>query len=187
MQRPLWASTSTKNPDYPELLYVDTLIGPHTVNTMPGYAHRLRDHGTLQRTVDQDGEQAQQTLHDIEALGISMQEVTDQLEQEGVQKFIDSYEQLLDSIEQRRARIRRRGIAHASACTPVLAAKPTPSRKLSLLEGVLNTMSQFMGDCHPERSEGSHCYLATGGIAANEVLQFANVRFSMTDVWRACR
>lgn len=103
VQRPLWASTSTKNPDYPELLYVDTLIGPHTVNTMPpATLTAFRDHGTLQRTVDQDGEQAQQTLHDIEALGISMQEVTDQLEQEGVQKFIDSYEQLLDSIEQRR-------------------------------------------------------------------------------------
>ena len=103
VQRPLWASTSTKNPAYPELLYVETLVGPHTVNTMPpATLTAFRYHGVVRRTVDQDVDLAEQALEAVEALGISMQEVTSELEKEGVQKFIDSYEQLLGSIEQRR-------------------------------------------------------------------------------------
>jgi len=110
MQRPLWASTSTKNPSYPELLYVDTLIGPHTVNTMPpATLAAFRDHGTVHRTVDQGVEQAKHALADLEALGISMQKVTDELEKEGVQKFIDSYEDLLASIERKRQEIAAAG------------------------------------------------------------------------------
>ncbi len=103
VQRPLWASTSTKNPAYSDLLYVDTLIGPHTVNTMPPDTLKaFRDHGMVRRTVDQDVGQAEQTLQALKALGISMHEVTDELEAEGVKKFADSYDELLASIEQRR-------------------------------------------------------------------------------------
>ena len=110
MQRPLWASTSTKNPSYPELLYVDTLVGPHTVNTMPPPTLvAFRDHGTVQRTVDQGVEQAEQTLAALEALGIAMQKVTAELEKEGVQKFIASYEDLLASIERKRQEIAAAG------------------------------------------------------------------------------
>ncbi len=103
VQRPLWASTSTKNPAYPDLLYVEPLIGPHTVNTMPPKTlDALRDHGRVARTVDQELDQAEATMAELARLGIDFQEVTDELEREGVQKFADSYHELLDAIGQRR-------------------------------------------------------------------------------------
>lgn len=106
VQRPLWASTGTKNPDYSDVLYVDTLIGPHTVNTMPPKTlEAFQDHGTVSRTVDVDVEEARQQLEGIEKLGISIDEVTDVLEEEGVQKFEDSFVQLLDAINEKREKL----------------------------------------------------------------------------------
>ena len=103
-QRPLWASTGTKNPDYPDTLYVDTLIGPHTVNTMPGKTiQAFLDHGTVKRTVDTDIEQAQNVILDLEAAGISIDAVTAQLETEGIDSFIKSFETLLEGVEGKRA------------------------------------------------------------------------------------
>lgn len=103
VQRPLWASTSTKNPAYSDVLYVDTLIGPHTVNTMPPSTLKaFKDHGTIARTVDQDVSQAQETVAQLVQLGIDMKQVTDKLEAEGVQKFADSYDQLIGAIEKQR-------------------------------------------------------------------------------------
>ncbi len=104
-QRPLWASTSTKNPAYPDLLYVDTLIGPDTVNTMPDetIAHFV-DHGTLARTIDTDLDGAHATLAAIEAAGVSMDDVADTLEAKGVASFADSYHELLQTIEDERAK-----------------------------------------------------------------------------------
>jgi transaldolase len=102
LQRPLWASTSTKNPSYPELLYVETLMGPHTVNTMPPQTlDAFRDHGVVARTVDQNVDEAERAMQQLAALGISLQQITDDLEREGVQKFADSYDELLDAIRQR--------------------------------------------------------------------------------------
>ncbi len=103
-QRPLWASTSTKNPDYPDLLYVDTLIGPHTINTMPEKTvEAFLDHGVVQRTVDTDLDGARAVMADLEAAGISMKAVTDQLEDEGVASFEKSMNALYGSIEGKRA------------------------------------------------------------------------------------
>jgi transaldolase len=106
VQRPLWASTSTKNPAYPDLIYVDTLIGPHTVNTMPPQTlQAFADHGTPQRTVDQGLEQARADLQALAAAGISLDQVTEELEADGVKKFADSFEQLLGTIEERRKQL----------------------------------------------------------------------------------
>ncbi len=103
VQRPLWASTSTKNPNLPDLMYVDTLIGPHTVNTMPpATLEAYRDHGTVARTVDVDVETAAAQIAAIEALGVSMDAATDELEREGVDKFAQSFADLLNTIEERR-------------------------------------------------------------------------------------
>ena len=103
VQRPLWASTSTKNPDYPDLLYVDTLIGPHTVNTVPPKTlEAIQDHGTIARTIDRDLDSAQRQMVALAALGIDIDEVTQELEVEGVQKFADSYDALLEAIEEQR-------------------------------------------------------------------------------------
>ena len=102
-QRPLWASTSTKNPAYFDLMYVDPLIGPHTVNTMPPQTlEAFQDHGTVARTVDQDIDESRQVLSGLARAGISIDEVTDELEAEGVKKFADSFVDLLNVIEDRR-------------------------------------------------------------------------------------
>jgi transaldolase len=103
-QRPLWASTSTKNPAYPDLLYVDSLIGPSTVNTMPeATITAFRDHGTVARTVDADLEGAKKALKGVEDAGVSMADVAAVLEQKGVASFAASYAELLATIESKRA------------------------------------------------------------------------------------
>ncbi|MDQ1436845.1 MAG: transaldolase [Acidimicrobiaceae bacterium] len=99
VQRPLWASTSTKNPAYPDLLYVETLIGPDTVNTMPDATiDAFVDHGTIARTVDVGVDEAESDLGRIEALGISMDDVAATLEEEGVASFVKSYDELLQAL-----------------------------------------------------------------------------------------
>ncbi len=105
-QRCLWASTSTKNPDYPDTLYVDELIGPETVNTMPLETVRaFQDHGTVADTLEQGVEDAQGLLAELERAGVDYDDVTDTLEREGVEKFSDSFEQLLDGIRAKRAEL----------------------------------------------------------------------------------
>lgn len=103
-QRPLWASTGTKNPAYSDVLYVDTLIGPHTVNTMPHKTiDAFLDHGVIARTVDADFEHARQVMADLAAAGISIKEVTDKLENDGIVAFEKSFAELTDAIEGKRA------------------------------------------------------------------------------------
>ncbi|MBP8863770.1 MAG: transaldolase [Anaerolineae bacterium] len=103
LQRPLWASTSTKNPAYRDVMYVEELIGPHTVNTIPPQTlAAFLDHGRVRLSLEEDLEGARQTLADLEALGISMAEVTRQLEEEGVAAFADAFTALLGAIEGRR-------------------------------------------------------------------------------------
>ncbi|MCB0043912.1 MAG: transaldolase [Caldilineaceae bacterium] len=102
-QRPLWASTSTKNPAYPDLLYVETLIGPYTVNTMPpNTLDALLDHGKVKRTVDAGVGEASEDMVKLATVGISIDQVTDELEAEGVQKFADAFQELMEVIETQR-------------------------------------------------------------------------------------
>jgi transaldolase len=99
-QRPLWASTGTKNPEYSDVLYVAELIGPDVVNTMPEQTlHAFADHGEVRPTLTADPGAAEQTLTDAQAAGIDLASVTAELEREGVQLFCDSYRELLDRIE----------------------------------------------------------------------------------------
>lgn len=99
-QRPLWASTGTKNPDYSDVRYVAELIGPDAVNTMPEQTlAAFADHGNVARTLDADPAAAEQALVDASAAGIDLDSVTSELEREGVRSFCDSYYQLLDCIE----------------------------------------------------------------------------------------
>jgi transaldolase len=104
VQRPLWASTSTKNANYPDLLYVDSLIGPATVNTMPeGTLSAFEDHGTLKRTVDADPDGATQALARLKDAGIDMLDVEQTLEDEGVHSFAKSFEELLQTLTDKAA------------------------------------------------------------------------------------
>jgi transaldolase/glucose-6-phosphate isomerase len=103
-QRPLWASTGTKNPAYPDTKYVDSLIGVNTVSTVPPDTLRaLQDHAVTAQTVDDGLAQAQATLDELASIKVDMDWVADTLLQEGVQAFIDSHEQLLADIEAKRA------------------------------------------------------------------------------------
>jgi transaldolase len=96
VQRPLWASTSTKNPAYPDLLYVDNLIGPHTVNTMPDTTvEAFKDHGTVARTIDADIAGVEETWTQLQQVGVDLKDVSITLENEGVASFTKSYDELL--------------------------------------------------------------------------------------------
>ena len=100
VQRPLWASTSVKNPAYSDTLYVDTLIGPDTVNTMPDATiEAFSDHGTLARTVDADFDAAQRHLDEVAAVDVDLDDVSERLEYEGVAAFVKSFDELLVSLE----------------------------------------------------------------------------------------
>ena len=99
VQRPLWASTSTKNPAYVDTLYVDNLIGPDTVNTMPeATLDAFEDHGTLARTVDADPAGAEQTLAAIGEAGVDLDDVSRVLEEQGVSSFAKSFDELITSL-----------------------------------------------------------------------------------------
>ncbi|MCA9896698.1 MAG: bifunctional transaldolase/phosoglucose isomerase [Ardenticatenaceae bacterium] len=100
VQRPLWASTSTKNPAYPDTLYVDTLIGADTVNTVPpDTVEAFKDHGTVAITLTQGVEDAAGQLDALANLGISLDEITEQLQVDGVNSFAKAFEGLMASIE----------------------------------------------------------------------------------------
>ncbi|MEY3702241.1 MAG: hypothetical protein RI891_1533, partial [Gemmatimonadota bacterium] len=108
VQRPLWASTSTKNPAYRDVLYVEQLIGPDTVNTMPpATLEAFRDHGITARTVDADLAAADQVLSELAALGIDLDAVTDRLLVDGLASFQTSFDTLIAGIEAKTAVLRR--------------------------------------------------------------------------------
>jgi transaldolase len=103
VQRCLWASTSTKNPNYRDVLYVEELIGPQTVDTMPlDTITAFLDHGVLRRTLDRGVDEAHDTIRRVEAEGVSMKRVTDELIVEGVASFAKSFEDLIGTIESKR-------------------------------------------------------------------------------------
>ena len=102
-QRILWASTSTKNPDYRDVIYVEELIGPETVNTIPpATAEAFRDHGKLRESLTEGASEARETMAKLEEADISMQAVTDKLLAEGVEIFEVAFDQLLDAVEKAR-------------------------------------------------------------------------------------
>lgn len=106
LQRPLWASTSTKNPDYPDVHYIDSLIAPDTVNTMPPETlAAFRDHGDPKVRIFEARDEAHRLLDELGELGIDFGEVTRELEAEGVDKFAKSYDDLLETIREERARV----------------------------------------------------------------------------------
>ncbi len=105
-QRMLWASTSTKNPKYRDVIYVEELIGPDTVDTMPPQTVKaFADHGKVAMTVNQGYDEARKVLADIEAHGVSIKAVTDQLLDEGLKGFVESYEKVLEGVEQKRKKL----------------------------------------------------------------------------------
>ena len=106
VQRPLWASTSTKNPDYPDTLYVDRLIGPDTVNTLPELTlEAFAEHGTLARTVDAGLDDADRVWAALADVGVDMDDVSGHLEREGVLAFVKSFDELIEALENKAAEL----------------------------------------------------------------------------------
>jgi transaldolase len=107
-QRPLWASTSTKNPQYKDTIYVDNLIGPETVNTMPlSTLEATMDHAEVRPTLEEGIDEAHKLFEELKEAGVDYEEVVEVLEKEGVQKFVDSYNELIEEIEQKNNRLAR--------------------------------------------------------------------------------
>ena len=110
VQRPLWASTSTKNPNYPDTLYVDALVGPHTVNTIPpATLQATLDHGQTDVTLGRDYGAARKIISEIESLGINIKTVTDELTRVGVDLFVQSFDDLLNDLCEKTNRVRAAG------------------------------------------------------------------------------
>ncbi|MGV7229542.1 MAG: transaldolase [Nitrospirales bacterium] len=105
-QRVLWASTGTKNPNYPDTLYVDHLIGPDTVNTMPEATFAaFREHGIVKNTIQEGLEEAKATMQQLAEVGISIDEATDTLLRDGAKLFVDAFDQLMGVISRKRAEV----------------------------------------------------------------------------------
>ncbi|MGZ3626803.1 MAG: transaldolase [Ktedonobacteraceae bacterium] len=106
VQRPLWASTSTKNPAYRDVLYAEELVGPDTVDTMPlETIENFRDHGKVRLSVEDDIQQAKDEFAELDKVGIHYDQITQQLQDEGVQKFADSFHELFKGIESKKQSI----------------------------------------------------------------------------------
>jgi transaldolase/glucose-6-phosphate isomerase len=106
LQRPLWASTGTKNPAYPDTLYVDNLIGPHTVNTVPPDTLKaFMDHGRVALTLESEVDQARAQIARLAELGINLEAITQKLQDDGVAAFAKSFESLLESIAEKRQKM----------------------------------------------------------------------------------
>ena len=104
VQRPLWASTSTKNDAYPDTLYVDELIGPNSVNTLPeATLEAFSDHGTLARRVDADVDEARSVWQSLAEVGVDMDDVAAQLEREGVASFAAAFDELIAALDAKAA------------------------------------------------------------------------------------
>ncbi len=107
IQRLLFGSTSTKNPAYSDILYVQELIGPGTINTMPDATWRaFKDHGKAARTIDADIEKAKSIMRDVESLGISIKEVTEELEREGVRLFQESFDAIIKLLKEKKEQLK---------------------------------------------------------------------------------
>jgi transaldolase/glucose-6-phosphate isomerase len=112
VQRPLWASTGTKNPAYSDVLYIEPLIGPDTVNTMPETTiDAVIDHARIARTVDADVDEARRMLAELEEAGVSLDRVTKQLQEDGVRLFSESFDALLETLAGRLEAVGARGVA----------------------------------------------------------------------------
>ncbi len=101
----LWASTGSKNPSYRDVMYIEPLIGDQTVSTMPEKTSAaFLDHGVVEDTLERGVDEARETLNELERLGGDFRQIATQLENEGIQKFVEPYEEVLAHIEHERQR-----------------------------------------------------------------------------------
>ncbi|MEM6989066.1 MAG: bifunctional transaldolase/phosoglucose isomerase [Myxococcota bacterium] len=159
-QRLLWASTGTKNPAYSDVKYVDELIGPDTVNTVPPHTlAAFRDHGTATNTLTQGVEEARETLQRLESLGVSMGELTDHLLERGVERFEDAMDGLLGTIAQLQRRHRGSRLNRLDARLPPALADAVGNAQSEWDRGE-NTKRLWHGDATLWTNSGEERWLA---------------------------
>ena len=147
VQRTLWASTGTKNPAYSDVLYIEPLIGPNTVNTMPpATLTAFQEHGSSEATIRMGVEEAEETLADLEAVGISMEQVTGKLLADGVKSFADSFDKLMANIEEKMTLLLKSEHLHPKASLGPLLDDVEAA--MAGLEGA--------GGCAPHLAQGPH-------------------------------
>jgi transaldolase len=114
-QRLLWASTGVKNPDYRDVMYIEELIGPHTVNTIPPATYKaFKEHGNLARTLEENPDEAETVHQQVAALGVDLHAIMDKLESDGVQSFADSFTTLLEAIDNKADQLRQQSSSSAA-------------------------------------------------------------------------
>ena len=135
-QRVLWASTSTKNPAYRDVIYVEELIGPDTVDTMPPATFdAFRDHGQLRNSLTEDVAGAQKAMDNLARAGISIKEVTDKLTEDGVKLFADAFDKLLAAVEKEHAAHKGKTLSRLKSSLPETLAAAVKSRHRRLAVG----------------------------------------------------
>jgi transaldolase/glucose-6-phosphate isomerase len=145
-QRVLWASTGTKNPHYSDVLYVEELIGPDTVDTVPpDTLTAFRDHGRPRASLEEDVAEAMQVLDDLEKTGISLEKVTDDLVADGVKKFVEPFTKLLKAVE-RRSREANKARINAQTWVLPSALQGHVTERLAAWDGQGGTRRLFAGD-----------------------------------------
>jgi transaldolase/glucose-6-phosphate isomerase len=146
VQRVLWASTGTKNPRYSDCLYVDELIGPETVNTMPpDTLNAFRDHGKLRKSLEEDVDGAKKVLADLEKYGVSLKKATDELLVDAVNKFVEPFEKLLKAVERRAREANKPRINQQTYKLPA-ALQTAVTEKLKAWDADGGTRGLFAGD-----------------------------------------
>ena len=139
IQRPLWASTSTKNPAYPDIKYVQALIGPHTVDTMPlETLEAYKDHGHPALTIHDDLQESHQVMQQLSEAGVDLDEVWKQLEENGVNSFDVSFDQLMKSIKDKRQQMMSQGSGGDGHKKGEVAGRPKAQAQGSANEGQAN-------------------------------------------------
>lgn len=145
IQRPLWASTSTKNPDYPDTLYIEALIGPHTVETMaPASVDAFRDHGTVRVAIEDDIDEAEQTIAALDKLGIDYNDITRSLQKKGVELFAESYDQLMAGLSDKMRKLQ--GPEADVTCANLDLVEPSLEEARGKLEGQQAVTKLLAGD-----------------------------------------
>jgi transaldolase/glucose-6-phosphate isomerase len=168
-QRVLWASTGTKNPRYSDVLYVDELIGPDTVNTVPPETlAAFRDHGRPRPSLEDGVEKARATLSDLDAAGVSLSKVTDELVRDGVKKFVEPFSRLLKAVERRcREANKARINSQSYSLPPVLAAEVEARLKDWDAQG--GTRRLFAGDASLWTGSDEGAWLGWLGVVESQL------------------
>ena len=176
MQRVLWASTGTKNPRYADVLYVEELIGPDTVNTVPPETlNAFRDHGRPRASLEAGLDEARQTLDSLEQAGISLKQVTDDLLDDGLKKFVEPFTKLLKAVEHRCREVNK---ALINAMTYSLPAAVTDAVKAQLKEwdGQGGTRRLFAGDASLWTGSDEASWIGWASIVEHQLEDSAPLR-----------